>query len=266
VLFSRESIIEALPIFEKMTHAEIDRFALRFGLEQLSLDETTAKYKRANAIGRHLISNPGLKSPTGGDLAFDTIDFLVGVAKERRLSLEEDFPGFIRSLKRDGYIIDNYELKKTLPSNSELPLRESELSLFLDNFGFSVSKGHLEQAINAHTRGEWASSNAQLRTFVESLFDSIAEKLKSTSNPLPQNSSQQRREYLAKLSPPFLLQSLNEWEIGCNGGFIQGFWRRLHPQGAHPGLSDEDDSTFRLQLVVLVAHHLLKRLSDRLGP
>jgi hypothetical protein len=36
--------------------------------------------------------------------------------------------------------------------------------------------------------------------------------------------------------------------------------RRLHPQGADPGLSDEDDSTVRLHLVLLVGRQLLRRV------
>jgi hypothetical protein len=41
---------------------------------------------------------------------------------------------------------------------------------------------------------------------------------------------------------------------------MQAFFRRLHPAGSHPGLSDEDDSTFRLHLVLLVARNLLRRI------
>ena len=38
---------------------------------------------------------------------------------------------------------------------------------------------------------------------------------------------------------------------------------RLHPQGPHPWLSDEHDSTFRLHLVLLTAQLLLNRLQQR---
>lgn len=262
MLFSRESVIEVLPLFERMSHAEIDRFALRFGLEGIALDDTVPKYKRANAIALYLINNPDLKWPSGENVTFKVIEFLLGVAQQRNVSLEVDLLGFKHSLKRDGYMIEQYVLKRTLPEHSNLPEKETELNTLLHRFRFNVSKGHLEQAINAHTRGDWAASNAQMRTFVESFFDAIAEKLGYVANPNRQDNSQHRREYLAKLPQPFLLPGLNEWEIGGKGGFVQGFWRRLNPEGSHPGLSDEDDSTFRLQLVVIVAHHLLKRLCD----
>jgi len=37
-------------------------------------------------------------------------------------------------------------------------------------------------------------------------------------------------------------------------------FKRLHPQGAHPGLSDEEDSTFRLHMVLLLCWLFLRRL------
>lgn len=36
----------------------------------------------------------------------------------------------------------------------------------------------------------------------------------------------------------------------------------LHPEGSHPGLSDIDDSTFRLHLVLLVTANILKRVDE----
>lgn len=98
-----------------------------------------------------------------------------------------------------------------------------------------------------------------MRSFVESLFDSFADKL--LPHPLS-SSSYARREQLAKLNPPFIDPTLNEWDFTSSKGFVQGFWNRLHPSGSHPGLSDEDDSTFRLQLVFLVVYRFLKRYEN----
>ena len=56
----------------------------------------------------------------------------------------------------------------------------------------------------------------------------------------------------------FLSRHLNEW--ADNGtGFVNGLVKRLHPQGAHPGLSDEEDSTFRLHVILLTARMLITR-------
>jgi hypothetical protein len=150
-----------------------------------------------------------------------------------------------------------------LPENIQLTEKENELDLLLGKFGFATAKGHLEQAISAHTRSDWASANAQLRSFIESLFGSIAKRLTDDKKWLSLSGYQKSCEFLAKLNPPFLLSTLNEWVVSGKGGFLQGFWRRLHPQGSHPGLSDEEDSTFRLHLVILTASYYLKRL-DRM--
>ena len=174
--------------------------------------------------------------------------------------LETNYPLLINSLKHDGYIVENGKLVTMLPDVIDLPEKEDELNSLLDKFQFNISKGHLNQAISAHTRGDWASANAQLRSFIESLFDSIAEKIHINSTLPP--SSHSRREFLAREKPQFFLTDLNEWVIGNNGGFVQGFWKRLNPQGPHPGLSDEEDSTFRLHLVILTASHYMRRLDN----
>ena len=90
------------------------------------------------------------------------------------------------------------------------------------------------------------------------LLDELAERLNGGAAGLPPNGNQ-RRQWLAETN--FFIGALNEW-TGQGTGFLEGFYRRLHPQGAHPGLSDEDDSTFRLHLVLLVARLLLKRLQQ----
>lgn len=156
-------------------------------------------------------------------------------------------------------------MRRTLPQTVNLPQADDEVHTLLTQFRLETSLGHLNQAIAAHTRGEWAGANAQLRAFVEALFDGIAEILATQARVVVPAVGNQRRIWLAQLNPPFLVVDLNEW-TGQGTGFIEGFFRRLHPQGAHPGLSDEEDSTFRLHLVLLVAQSLMRRLQNRLRP
>jgi hypothetical protein len=113
--------------------------------------------------------------------------------------------------------------------------------------------GHLDQALDGHARGKWATANSQLRTFLEGMLDEIAQRLDPATKS---QTSENRRTRLAVLG--FLYADLNEWS---NDGknFVNGLMKRLHPQGSHPGLSDEQDSTFRLHTVLLTAHLFLKR-------
>ena len=58
-----------------------------------------------------------------------------------------------------------------LPEVADLPNASNEVHMHLERNGFVVPLGHLNQAINAHSRGEWASANAQMRTFLEGLLE-----------------------------------------------------------------------------------------------
>jgi hypothetical protein len=200
------------------------------------------------------------------------VDDLVRGAVERhtdRYSRRFDYQAFQdtysalhRGLERDGFSVEDGQLRRALPQALDLPRADDEVHALLDQYAFRIHKGHLDQAIAAHARGDWAAANAQFRPFIEGLLDEIAEQLAGGPAGVPPP-GQLRRQWLAQLNPPFFLGGLNEW-TGQGTGFIEAFFRRLHPQGAHPGLSDEDDSTFRLHLVLLVARLLLRRLRERI--
>ena len=161
-----------------------------------------------------------------------------------------------RALERDGFTVEDGTLRRTLPDALALPQADDEVHALLDHYGFGTSRGHLDQGIAAHVRGDWAAANAQFRAFIESLLDEVA---RHYGCPAAMATSGQRRTWLAQKNPPFFIAGLNEWD-NQGHGFIEAFFRRLHPQGAHPGLSDEDDSTFRLHLVLLVSRNLLRRI------
>lgn len=260
--FSRNSIVESLILFEGWTTNEFERFLVRFSLEKVAPSSLGSKPTRINALINYLINNPTLSGPVGANLALEIIEHVIAArAKQSRAALSstpfaDQVPELSHSLQRDGYSITRTgELQTVLPQVVPLAPKQSELEALLDKHVFTTPIGHLQQALSAHTRGDWAAANGQLRPFVESLFDCIADKL--LTPPLPAT-SYLRRETLSKLNPPFIDPALNEWGPSGNG-FLQGFWRRLHPQGPHPGLSDEDDCTLRLQLVILVSHHFVKR-------
>lgn len=268
--FSRITIIEAVELLEEsLTHADLDRFLLKYRLERIAPQELRPKTAKLNAVIKYLIDNPDEKGPLGANLTFEIIEDELSIISPRNIYappiVKEHFPKLVNSLKRDGYVITNKcKLKIMLPEGIKLVEKENELNSLLNKFGFTTTKGHIDQAISAHTRSDWASANAQLRSFIESLFDSIANKLVVGKTTLPPPRFRKSCELLSKLRPPFLIPYLNEWEKSGNGGFLPGLWKRLHPQGSHPGLSDEEDSTFRLHLVILTAFYYLKRLDNRM--
>lgn len=161
---------------------------------------------------------------------------------------------FLRAIERDGFTVSGGVLRRALPIDIGLPAAQSEIDQLLDKHGFVVPKGQLVQAIDAHARGNWAGANGQLRPFFEGLLDEIAARLdQPVGEPLHGHAS---RAKLASIG--FLRRDLKEWDDDGRG-FINGLMNRLHPEGPHPGLSGDQDSTFRLHVVLLTARLLLAR-------
>lgn len=266
-LFSRSAIIRALGLLGKVYeyHNQVDYFCLLFGLEDVAPRDIGAIRTRLLRITEHLIQNRDAKGPDGANLIFEVIEYILIQADSHSSTDLPKLPEYValeNSLRRDGFIIEDNQIRSSLPETTQLPEKENELFSLLDKFKFDTEKGHIEQAISAHTRGEWAAANAQFRSFMEGLFDSIAEKLAPNKDILPETGHLRRNWLFQNPAPTFFQADLNEWK-GDGKGFVEGLFKRLHPQGSHPGLSDEEDSTFRLHIVLLTALHYLRRLSER---
>lgn len=155
-------------------------------------------------------------------------------------------------------------LRRMLPDDvpqTDTREAQSELVALLERHEFAVSKGHLDQAIAAFARGDWAASNSQLRSLFEDCLNAIAGRLgcDATLN------TQDRRRYLGELDPPFLFGDYNEWDANTQKPqYVQGLWSRLHPQGSHPGLSEQDDCTFRMQIVMISTRLFMRRFDNRI--
>ena len=256
--YSRTTLFEACNLLGRRMqyHGEFEDLAYRLELDDFAEERSGAIHQRCRQLFRHLKDNPDSKL----DGTF-LIDLLVEAAAGRAGSHDHEF---LRALERDGFIIDkNDSLRRTLPDVIDLPAADDEVHLLLDRHGLAMSKGHLDQAIRGHSDGNWAAANAQFRTFLESLFDEIALSVDPANAPKTMT-GETRRQLLANLPSPFLSRHLNEWsDDGKN--FVNGTFKRLHPQGSHPGLSDQEDSTFRLHLVLLTARLFLRRLDATVG-
>lgn len=266
--FTRPTILAATDLITNLGHAGVNRFLLGYGLENARIEGSLRD--RASSLARYLLEEPERRDADGNNLIDTIVTALVQQAVTRSTNWDgrfdfQQFQGSFatlhRALERDGFTAEDGHLRRALPVALDLPAADDEVHALLTHFGFAIPMGHLDQGTAAHARGEWAAANAQFRPFIESLFDEMAERL-AGGGALPA-AGHPRRQWLAQLNPPFFLPDLNEW-TGNGTGFLEGFYRRLHPQGAHPGLSDEDDSTFRLHLVLLVARLLLRRLQQRI--
>ena len=250
----------------KLSQAKFSRFVLKLG-EEFSRwipGENLSLLKRVNGLIELYDQQPERKLDDGRYLALAIVEKAVELEDNpmtRPWAEEKPEPSALaKSLQLDGFEVENGKLKSQLPLISGNASDEDQVTLLLQKFGFSVTLGHLQQALNAHTRGDWASANGQIRTFMESLFDDLAVSIGTAKPETP--SGHQRRLSIAKANPAFFNEKDNEWSDDGKG-FFNGVIRRLHSQGSHPGLSDSEDCTFRLCLALLVAHDLLRRLDTR---
>lgn|SRR5690625_249536 len=154
-------------------------------------------------------------------------------------------------------------LTRMLPEDIPgLDFREAkdEVSELLIEFGFNTAKGHLDQAVSAFQRGEWSSSNGELRNFFENYLNEIADALGYSGK----NDSKLKRDFLGKADVAFLFTEYNEWHSNNHRPqYVQGLMNRMHPHGGHPGLSEEEDATFRLQIMLITARLFLRRYKQR---
>ena len=127
--------------------------------------------EKETSIARHLNANPDAIGPRGSNLTFEVVEHLVENYHGFN-SVFEAFPTLAHSLERDGYELASEGLRRKLPSEIPLAEQQSQFVQLLDKHKFNIAKGHYDQAMAAHARGEWAAANAgQLRSLVEEFFD-----------------------------------------------------------------------------------------------
>jgi hypothetical protein len=252
--FSRRTIIAAVEVLEDelRTHASLTRQLLKLDPRLAARCDSGSLPDRFNHLIKFFDEDPNYRLEDGELLWEKLAETAVSVLRSPSERLtgegteeETQTPGavFRHALARDGFVVSEGALRRTLPVDLGLPTTQSEVDRILVKHGFTVPKGQLEQAIDAHARGNWAGANGQFRPFFEGLLDSIAGEL------TPSDGDSLRR--LVNIG--FLQRDLNERE------FIQGLTKRLHPEGPHPGLSGSEDSTYRFHIVLLTARLLLTR-------
>jgi hypothetical protein len=264
--FTRPTIIAAVEFLSTVsTQAQINMHIVRLDLNrEIAADDSKSVSKKAAMIAGFATSN--------ADRMIETEEGLMTLAEATvRAAVSACIEGYEnperarlqRALARDGYVItwdtDSRQswLRAALPGEIALPQTDDEVHQLLKQLNFSVPLGHLDQAIDAHTRGDWAAANSQIRSFLEGLLNDIALRVDpQKAAPLP---AEGRRRLLA--DNRFLSESRNEW-TGDGKNYINGLFKMLHTDGSHPGLSDEDHSTFRLHLALITGRTLLRRFAN----
>jgi hypothetical protein len=264
--FTRPTLLAAVELLEQNSQARFNQMVLRLGLEdEISSSTSLSVANKCALLGRVVVQR--------AEAVLDTLEGIMTLGEaviRQAAQLAQQDPtdalqtAFARGLARDGYVLtwDDYgrnaSIRAALPGEIQLPETDNEVHQLLKSFGFKTPLGHLDQAVEAHTRGDWAACNSQLRTFLESLFDDIARNVRP-QEAAQRPSSENRRALLAEIG--FLAMDRNEWtHDGKN--YVNGLFKMLHTEGSHPGLSDEDHATFRLHVVLVTARTFLRRLAN----
>ena len=254
-MFSRGTLLELVKALNLSTKNEVEELAIKYDIE----NEISGQYmkEKVTSISKYLIENTTILGPNGANLQYEILEYAIDRYKSsyKFEPFNEQYSELTNLLKKDGFEISDNVIRRILPSQLPLVTQESELENLLSKYNFTVAKGHYDQAVAAHSRGEWASANAQLRSFIEELFNTLQLRICPGNYP----NSQQKKQALAQSG--FFISEYNEF-LSNGTGFVEGFWKRLHPSGSHPGLSEEPDSTFRLHMVILVAHYFMKRFDS----
>lgn len=253
----KDSIDELFNAVEKeFTNAELQRLLLRFSITGWEGEGTSPKMivKSLPYIHNQLNDSTGIENLT--QYVLDTINFKHNTTYNPRIELIDIYPSLFNTLLRDGYKVEDFKISRTIPvelENSNIP---DELKSNLSFFELTTALWHLEQAQLNYKDGNWAAANAMIRSCFESVLIYINARLN------PQKPALTGGNAIDNLTNSgFFRKDLNEADKHQQAyGFIGGLWKMLHPDGSHPGLSQEEDSTFRYHVTLVALNYYLKRL------
>ena len=282
--FNRMTVGSAAEVISEFkTHSDMGLMEVRWGISgRISESDKLSKIARATSWATIALDEeaPMVMTESGCmPLGRAIVEAAVYAPAEHHKNTDA-WKRFVAGLRFDGFEIETAEvtgesqasdrvdhvtLRRMLPNKiPELDFREAENEVvaLLDQSCFKVAKGHLERALSAFQREAWSSANGELRNFYENYLNEIAVGL----GYMGKDNSKAKRDYLGQLDPPFLLSKYNEWNENIQKPqYVQGLMNRMHLHGGHPGLSDEEDATFRLQISLITARLFLRRYKNRKG-
>lgn len=227
------------------TATHMETLFLKAEVDRWRADAAPNKEARAQILLRNLRSD-GTKDAYNGVLELTRPLLKVGKASSDWNQPSDWWPSLRDAAAADGWEYDETRdvLVPTVPGAQvadEVTWLEEELR----RRGWTTTAGHYQQAVESFAAGNWAAANGQLRSFFEDLIRTAGGRSSGRSGQVQASVDQlDRYGHL----------------ITDEGGFVKQLWKMLHSNGSHPGLSDEDESRFRLLILTGYARFLLSRL------
>jgi hypothetical protein len=274
-MFSKQVIVDIVKTLPSY-HNTLDMYLIQFDLDdKISFNTGDSIETKKLKIVKYLIVNQDVKDSFQNlivlNIVKDRITFLMDRSYgdfDRRNKEFSTYPNLYKYLRYDGFDIDirNSKLVRTLPQDINVSEKEDNIRCILNKYNFSTTIGHYDQAKGSYLSDNYAAVNSQIRPYVESLFMEMANYIKSIESTnlniasITPSNAVGGMQILVKCNKPIFDVDLNEWD-GQSKGFIEAFWKRLHPQGSHPGLPTIDEAVFRFQLVILVTSNIINRFN-----
>lgn len=280
-MFSKQLILKAVDFLPTDSHTDMDNRITFYDLDHkgINLDQSLPKIKKE--VGKYLISNPNAVDNHGDSILLrmmnnvvkkmlDNVDTDNDEFDEERKEFRSD-RDFYRFLRLDGYDIDfeNCCIIEDIARYLQVVEKNDAIIEMLEEYHFSTTLAHYNEAKSSYLGGNYAALDGQLRTFVESIFQDMAAHIK-VCEPTNTNISnineidgQQAMIIFAKCEHPILDFNLNEWSGDSQqASYFPAFWKRLHPEGSHPGVPQFSEVIYRFQLVVLNIELLVSRFQS----
>lgn len=163
----------------------------------------------------------------------------------------------LRSLAVDGWEVSGGAL---LPV-AAVPLNEarSRLRTSLEKLNATEALSRLDQLEAGLDEGHWESANGDVRGFLNSVFNAIADVLPATAG----KGLKEGEARVALQRAEFFRPASGDPAKSFEGDLVRAMMAFLGSDGAHSGTSDADASAYRYALAVLTADHFLQRVKAR---
>jgi hypothetical protein len=158
---------------------------------------------------------------------------------------DSDAIALTRALELDGYAFDGERLVPAVPGAVALEQQISLLEAKLQGLGLNVALTHYQQAVENFVKGNAEAANSQVRPFLENLLLSLCQQHTGKKFTDASASLQHLRN--------------KSWLDDGEWNHFRHFWADIQDKGPHQGLSNFEESLFRIQVATAVARYLLAK-------
>lgn len=250
--FSPQTMAACCEVLSQVfTDSELQNFFTKFGLLNIyrRLPLGVSKLKRIQEVIAYL-DRPNRTEDT--DEVWDAI--IIEAVKQIKGRVGNSSPlleKIEKCLALDGYQIESDKVLRTLPALPETIAIREKLEQKLLELGWVIPLKHLQHARANYAEGQWEAANASIRSFLQAIFDYIAEAMPD----FPKDklaAGGKRRQFLEMKG--FLTKE--------EGELLRALFKILHTKGAHPGLSNESDCSSRILMSIGIGWRALSRFLE----